>query len=145
MNRTTTSLIDFGARVNSGLSSIVAPTHTSVHVWLIRTEVSGFACTAFEKLLCQEERARTAKYRCPEHACAFNVARGTLRILLARYLNTAPSSLRFKYSPKGKPSLLPSSGLEFNISHSGRLALFAFTYGCSVGIDVEQIREMPDL
>lgn len=117
----------------------------SLHVWSIRTEVPVTACASYEQLLSQEERARSATYRFPQHARAFKVVRGTLRILLAGYLNVSPSSLRFKRSPEGKPSLVMSSGLEFNVSHSGGLALLAFTYGCPVGIDVEQIRGMPEM
>ena len=43
-------------------------------------------------------------------------------------------------TPTGKPGLKrddPGSGLFFNISHSGPLALFAFTRAGEVGIDVE--------
>jgi 4'-phosphopantetheinyl transferase len=34
--------------------------------------------------------------------------------------------------------------VEFNVAHSGILALFAFTSGRAVGVDVELIREVPD-
>ena len=35
--------------------------------------------------------------------------------------------------------------MRFNISHSGGLAVFAFTLDCEVGVDVEEIRELKDL
>jgi 4'-phosphopantetheinyl transferase len=35
--------------------------------------------------------------------------------------------------------------VEFNLSHSGILALYAFTSGRPVGIDVELIRQIPDV
>jgi 4'-phosphopantetheinyl transferase len=34
--------------------------------------------------------------------------------------------------------------VEFNLSHSGILALYAFTSGRAVGVDVELIRKVPD-
>ncbi|HKP10473.1 MAG TPA: 4'-phosphopantetheinyl transferase superfamily protein, partial [Blastocatellia bacterium] len=50
--------------------------------------------------------------------------------------------LSFGYSEHGKPSLAGShSGdLRFNVSHSHELALFAFTWGRELGVDIEWIR-----
>ena len=52
-------------------------------------------------------------------------------------------------SPDGKPGLIPGASgrrLFFNVSHSGPLALFAFTRAGEVGIDVEVPRpRTPDL
>jgi 4'-phosphopantetheinyl transferase len=56
--------------------------------------------------------------------------------------------LRFSYSKKEKPSLAPphdGSGVNFNISHSGGIALLAFARRREVGVDVEQIRRDSDL
>jgi 4'-phosphopantetheinyl transferase len=68
--------------------------------------------------------------------------RGILREILARYLGTPSSDFRFCQNAHGKPALSPGSGLvdlRFNISHSHGLALFAFTLGREVGVDVEYI------
>jgi 4'-phosphopantetheinyl transferase len=55
-----------------------------------------------------------------------------------------PSDIHFSYGPHGKPALAsPLSNIRFNISHSNHLAVFAFTGGCEVGVDVELIR--PDI
>jgi phosphopantetheinyl transferase len=65
-----------------------------------------------------------------------------LRALLARYLDRDPRALDFVIGPHGKPALLaeegtPAMDLRFNLSHSGRLALFAVTAGREVGVDIE--------
>lgn len=45
----------------------------------------------------------------------------------------------------GKPYLAaPPSGLEFNLSHSGGLALLAVSHGPAVGIDLERLRPVRD-
>ncbi|MBZ5607013.1 MAG: 4'-phosphopantetheinyl transferase superfamily protein [Acidobacteriia bacterium] len=49
------------------------------------------------------------------------------------------------YGPKGKPALVTPAGVSFNTSHSGGLAVFAFTPGCELGVDLERIRPLPDL
>jgi 4'-phosphopantetheinyl transferase len=69
-----------------------------------------------------------------------------LRTLLGRYLDLEPNGLRFSYGSHGKPALAGECGggkVRFNLSHSHELALFAFTRGRVVGIDLERIR--PDL
>lgn len=43
----------------------------------------------------------------------------------------------------GKPELAASEGsqrLRFNVSHSNKLALYAFTLGCDIGVDLEWMR-----
>ena len=70
-------------------------------------------------------------------------ARGLLRTLLGRYLDMQPAQLQFAYNENGKPSLstsLQGKFLNFNLSHSHNLALFAFSYVGSVGVDIEYMR-----
>jgi 4'-phosphopantetheinyl transferase len=64
-------------------------------------------------------------------------ARELLRGLLGSYLQRDPAELRFVLGPHGKPLLTGFAGVGFNLSHSGSLALFAFTAGELVGVDVE--------
>ena len=75
---------------------------------------------------------------------SFIVARGVLRTLLGHYLKTPPRDLHFNYGAKGKPSLA-GARIQFNASHSGDLALLAFTLDCELGVDAEVIRPMPDI
>jgi len=65
-----------------------------------------------------------------------------LRFLLGRYLDISPSELQFGTGPYGKPFVQnPSTpGLHFNISHSQKIALFAFSQESEIGIDVEGLR-----
>jgi 4'-phosphopantetheinyl transferase len=74
----------------------------------------------------------------------FIVSRGILRLLLSKYLETAPEKLVFKQGEYGKPYVQLNAdqlSLQFNISHSKDLALFAFTLRNQIGIDIEYIRE----
>jgi 4'-phosphopantetheinyl transferase len=53
------------------------------------------------------------------------------------------ASLAFRVGRHGKPALDGSAartGLGFNVSHSGELALCAVTHARAVGVDVEAIR-----
>ena len=62
-----------------------------------------------------------------------------LRLLLARQVDQLPAELRIGYAGAGKPMLLDHP-LQFNLAHSGGLALLAITGRHPVGIDVEQVR-----
>jgi 4'-phosphopantetheinyl transferase len=116
-----------------------------IHVWSMRVDADDANAAACAALLSADEQARAARFQFLHLARAFTLSRGVLRILLARYLRVDPAGLLLEYGPNGKPHLPASPPLEFNLSHSGGLATFAFTSGCPVGIDVEHIRPMPDL
>jgi 4'-phosphopantetheinyl transferase len=92
-------------------------------------------------LLSRDEQERMARFRFETDRDNFLFYRSMLRVLLASYLGTPPAELCFAYSAHGKPGLAASSGhLEFNLSHSHGIVLFAFSQGRRVGVDVEYVR-----
>jgi 4'-phosphopantetheinyl transferase len=111
----------------------------------MRIGPSDAAAAKFERVLVPGEIDRAARFRFAHHRQLFVVTRGALRCLLGRYLCVHPTSIGFSYGSRGKPALARAAGIEFNTAHSGILAAFAFTIGCSVGVDLEQIRPLSDL
>jgi phosphopantetheinyl transferase len=64
-----------------------------------------------------------------------------LRQVLAAYLGEEPGQIRLGEGEHGKPRLEgPSKRLEFNLSHSGEIALVAVSGEHPVGVDVERVR-----
>lgn len=118
---------------------------SEIHVRALRFDYEPAWTTVFKPLLSNDELARAARFRFGNLRTEFIAAHGALRILLGRYLGIAPATLAFRSDENGKPSLVGYTGLQFNISHSGRLAVFAFASDCEVGIDVEEIRPVFDL
>lgn len=57
---------------------------------------------------------------------------------------TLVSRSDFSYTPWGKP-FCEQTKIDFSISHSGNSVWVAFNPNGKVGIDVEQIREIPDI
>jgi 4'-phosphopantetheinyl transferase len=98
-----------------------------------------------ESILAPDELDRAARFRSHSLERSFIVVRGLLRVLLGRYLGTPAESLQFNYGPNGRPSIAGSSTIDFNISHAGDIAMFAFSGAGQVGIDVEAIREIPEM
>jgi 4'-phosphopantetheinyl transferase len=109
-----------------------------VQVWVGGLDVTEARYAELSHTLSEEERRR-AEDLPPVVARRFTVARGILRTLLSGFTGHSAPSLKFQYSSAGKPSLLDHE-INFNVSHSADLALFAFAPDRSVGVDVESER-----
>jgi 4'-phosphopantetheinyl transferase len=93
-----------------------------------------------ESVLSVEERRRAARFRFPEHALRFRVCHTAVRLVLGQYLGQPAETIELATDSAGKPRLAGNSGLRFNLSHSGDVALLAVTSELEVGVDVEAIR-----
>jgi 4'-phosphopantetheinyl transferase len=117
-------------------------------VWAAWLDVTCERVVGFRSTLSSQERERAARFASERDRGRFVAARGFLREILAACLRTEPQSVEFTYSAKGKPSLggaFAGSGLQFNLTHSGGLAVIAVARHGIIGVDVEQIRPVPDL
>jgi 4'-phosphopantetheinyl transferase len=124
----------------------VRPDH--VDVWATALDPAPSTQARLEHWLDADERARAARFVFPRDARRFRVARGTLREILGGYLGVAPAAVRFVYAAAGKPAVaMPEArgAVEFNVSHSGEVALYAIGGAGRIGVDVEQIRPLADL
>ena len=117
----------------------------AIDVWVLPNRASDAACVEFERVLAPEEKARAQRFRFDRLRQSFLTTRGALRFLLGRYLGAAPEQVEFCYGPKGKPAVASSRAIEFNATHSGDLAAFAFTVGCPVGVDLEHIHPISEM
>jgi 4'-phosphopantetheinyl transferase len=107
-----------------------------IHIWRASLEQPTEATERLRGLLADDELARAAKFRFARDRDRYIVGRGLLRSLLGDYLGQPPRELRFGYGEFGKP-VLDGGGPHFNLSHSGSLALFAFSADTELGVDVE--------
>ncbi len=115
-----------------------------VHVWRVRTEEGASTLHGIHEYLSTEERHRARSFRFEADRARYVITRGCLRVILSRYLDADPNSLRFRHNPYGKPILVgpeDEERLHFNVSHSGSLALYAIARRRRVGIDLERIRD----
>jgi 4'-phosphopantetheinyl transferase len=133
------SIRDVCHRVRFGLAC------HDVHTWSAGLDVPPETAARLYATLGPDERNRSARFQFERDRQRFIVAHGALRDLLGRYLHTEPGQVRFVYNAFGKPGLSPDLGdrLEFNLSHSGGLALIAIARA-NVGVDLEYIREESD-
>jgi 4'-phosphopantetheinyl transferase len=115
-----------------------------VHLWAIWLRASDASLAYYRSTLSADECRRAERFRFENLRRSFTLSRGGLRILLAHYLGLPPNEIELICGPKGKPAFHDSSKIAFNASHSGQMALYAFTIGCELGVDVEHLRELDE-
>lgn len=94
--------------------------------------------------LSPDERERAAR-RSPGLPPIFAASRIALRCVLSDYVDRAPDELEFRYGRYGRPALADARGLDFNLSHSGSMALIAVVRGARVGVDLQRVEPERDL
>lgn len=114
-----------------------------VHVWCANLEPDVERLSVLEKTISASEQKRAARFHFWKHRRRFVAGRGILRVLLGQYLGQPPSEIVFSYSKYQKPFIIEKN-LEFNLSHSGGCALYAFCLASAVGVDLEKIRPITD-
>jgi 4'-phosphopantetheinyl transferase len=133
------NIADSGFRIEGRISL----PEDEVHLWRVDLEATGGNESRWQKLLSPDEAARASRFHFPIDRQRFAASRALLRTILGAYLGADPNTLSFAYSQKEKPSLVQAdadSGVTFNVSHSGGIALLAFTRRRDIGVDLEQVR-----
>jgi 4'-phosphopantetheinyl transferase len=115
-----------------------------VQLWGIWLTASDAVLAYYRSTLSLDERQRAERFAFENLKRSYTLSRGGLRILLAHYLGCPPNQIELIRGPKGKPALPGSARIQFNASHSGQIAVYAFTVGCELGVDVEQLRELDE-
>lgn len=118
-----------------------------MHVWYVALPQPPDVIAQLAAILSDEEHRRADRFQFNHLRESFIVARGTLRLLLAQYVQLEPREIHFEYTPAGKPFLSRQSNIpdiSFNVSHSNGLVLYAVARNRQVGIDVEYVRHIPD-
>jgi 4'-phosphopantetheinyl transferase len=117
-----------------------------VHLWAVQLDASDSDLARCFSWLSTEEGDRAGRFKFDQHRRDFVVSHGILRLLLGEYSKTSPADIIFSYGTKGKPALTNTGcSIRFNMSHSARMAVYAFAAGCEVGVDVERIRPVADM
>jgi 4'-phosphopantetheinyl transferase len=111
-----------------------------VDIWRARLDLPTEVLDQMKATLSSDESQRAERLHFPTDKDRFIAAHGCLREILARYLHCESDQLVFSKNHYGKPALRNHKA-EFNLSHSGDLALIAVTQERKVGVDVERIRQ----
>jgi 4'-phosphopantetheinyl transferase len=122
-------------------------TNEAIEVIATRLDLRSEAVRASATLLSEAEQQRASRFAFDLDRRRFTAARSQLRRLLGVRLDVQPDSVELVYGERGKPALAPrfaASGLRFNVAHCNDVAVYAFSRGREIGIDVEAVRVIRD-
>src|SRR5438105_15317593 len=114
-----------------------------VHIWRASLDSTLSSVRWFRRLLSRDEIARADRFHFDVDRNHFIIGRASLRKILGSYLRVDPAELLFDYDGHGKPSLAKQTDtpeLNFNLAHSGALALYGIALSRKIGVDIEHIR-----
>ena len=111
----------------------------TIHLWKINLGHHRLKIDDLTRILSPAEIKRAELFHCPQDRAGFKISHLALRLILSKYLSERPELLEFSTNDFGKP-FLKNSRFNFNLSHSGELALVAIAENLHVGVDVELIR-----
>ncbi len=94
-------------------------------------------------ILSPDEQHRADRFYFHRHRRRYINAHSLLRLILARYVNAQAIELEFSIGEKGKPELINTSMLQFNLSHSEDMAILAIGQKYPLGIDLEYFSARP--
>ena len=112
-------------------------------LWLCPLRATAAELERMASELSDAERARAERFGTDELRLRYVVGRATLRAILAATLGTAARDVPLRRGDRGRPELdLPSSPLDFNVSHTRDVALIGLLVAgprVRVGVDIEHL------
>jgi 4'-phosphopantetheinyl transferase len=132
----------------SPLASVSELKAEQIHIWFANIDRPPSDIRHFEALLSPREASRAQRFQFMRDRNGYVVRHGVLRTLLAGYLNCEPRQVNILYESNGKPHLAAQrneGSLQFSDSHSDTYAAFAFCRYSRIGVDIEKIRELPEM
>jgi len=119
-----------------------------VHIWRAALDLPNSDLEELKQKLSIDERIKAEHFHFERERRRFIVGRGILRRILGFYLSIKPVDLQFSYGKNGKPGLANSFGnrrIDFNMTRSEGLALYGFALDRQIGVDVERMRDIPEM
>ncbi len=119
-----------------------------IHIWCTSLDQPTSLAERLVCTLSTDERAKAQRFYFEEDRKRFIVRHGILRMILGCYSGVEASELWFFYGRNGKLRLADTfrnGTILFSMSSSEGLALYGFTRNREIGVDVECVRDIPDM
>jgi len=119
-----------------------------VHIWIASLAQAKTKINNFAPILSNKETNRSKCFYFDSDRERYIVAHGILKIILGRYLDLKTGKLQFCFGKNGKPAISTNcrnQDIRFNLSYSESIALYALTLYHEIGIDVEMVRDIPEM
>lgn len=109
-----------------------------IPIRVYRADLGLLSERACFSLLDETEKSRAARISNRSARHEFVKSRALLRLLLSKHTGLPARTLEFATGENGKPVLLGSHEIHFNVSHSDGTALVAIA-SAEIGVDIERI------
>ena len=112
-----------------------------IDIWKVYLDKPVAGCEA--GVLSPDEIVRAERFHFEKDRIRFMRCRSAVRNLVAAYLEIPAIEIRFDHLANGKPRLVGEQNpraVQFNVSHSGNMALIAIGREHRLGVDIEKIR-----
>jgi 4'-phosphopantetheinyl transferase len=113
-----------------------------VHIWWVAFSDFSKASSFVFSSLSQSEKDRAVGFADQKKRDYFLLSRFILRDILSRYIREDSKSLDFYLGEHGKPYLKAenlSINIQFSMSHTENVAVYAVTIDQDIGVDVEYV------
>lgn len=110
-----------------------------VHLWRADLNLSAPQLELARAIMISDEVARADRMVTDILRNRRVAGQSILRDILSRYLGQAPHDIIFSHGERGKPSI-QGSDIQFNMSHTEDIALYAITRSHPIGVDIEAIK-----
>ena len=117
---------------------LASPT-PGIGLWWCALDASAARLQSCERWLSAAEHARAGHFGRRELRDRYVIGRGSLRMVLGRTLGIDPAEVPIVRGIRGRPQLAGDASLDFNISHTGAVALIGTLRDARIGVDVERI------
>jgi len=111
-----------------------------IHIWLNFLNLHQAKLKHLYPLLSPAEKLRSEEFSHFKARKNYIAAHGFLHTVLSYYIDSPANEIVFSQEDRGKPFIAHSQNpqnIQFNLSHSGNLAILAVCRQHAVGIDIE--------
>jgi 4'-phosphopantetheinyl transferase len=119
------------------LAALSSPA-AGVTLWWCVLHASATQLHACMCVLSAAEHARAARFGDARLRDRYVIGRAAVRSVLGRRLGVAPGAVPIVRGARGRPQLAGDIRLDFNVSHTGDVALLGVLSGARLGVDVER-------
>jgi 4'-phosphopantetheinyl transferase len=116
----------------------------SIHICSFRSDSVSGLIHELTAILSVEETVRINRFIFEKDRITHTISQGMLRYILGTYLNLNPEEIIFRQNEYGKLFISEEQNpenIQFNLSHSGDMIVYAISKGRDVGIDIQKIKD----
>lgn len=117
----------------------------TIQVWHGTLAVEGAHYQNYWDILDAVEQAHAERLKTDLLRNRYVEAHGRLRHVLAQTLNQKPEKIRIAKAEHGKPYLVDTPELVFNMSHSENALVIGVAWNCRLGVDMESCKPRTSL